>query len=93
MERSGFQTSLTFLSLEMQPTLLGPENPETRLGTRYVAHPVLFAAPSLTYPQQAECAARNIVRLIEGQGSELESYTPPPPAIKVSLGLVSLLHD
>lgn len=36
---------------------------------------------------QAEHAARNIVRLIQGQGSELESYIPPPPAIKVSLGL------
>jgi hypothetical protein len=40
---------------------------------------------------QAEHAVRNVVRLIEGQDSELESYTPPPAAIKVSLGLVSFL--
>lgn len=36
---------------------------------------------------QAEHAARNIARLIGGQDSELESYIPPPPAIKVSVGL------
>ncbi|KAF9787765.1 hypothetical protein BJ322DRAFT_1045036 [Thelephora terrestris] len=36
---------------------------------------------------QAEHAVRNVVRLIEGRDSELESYTPPPAAIKVSLGL------
>ncbi|KAJ6535104.1 hypothetical protein B0H19DRAFT_1184979 [Mycena capillaripes] len=35
---------------------------------------------------QAEVAARNVLRLIEGSGA-LERYTPGPPAIKVSLGL------
>ena len=44
-------------------------------------------------PRQAEHAVKNIVRLIDGKDPELESYTPPPPGIKVSLGLVSLLHD
>lgn len=41
---------------------------------------------------QADHAVRNIVRLIEGRDSELESYIPPPAAIKVSLGLVSLFY-
>ena len=44
------------------------------------------------HPHQAEHAVRNIVRLIEGQDSELEVYTAPPAGIKVSLGLVSFLR-
>lgn len=36
---------------------------------------------------QAEVAARNIGRLIRNTGEALERYDPPPPAIKVSLGL------
>jgi len=42
------------------------------------------------YLRQAEHAVRNIVRLIEGQDSQMEAYTAPPVGIKVSLGLVSL---
>jgi hypothetical protein len=38
---------------------------------------------------QAEVAARNIVRLINGDGDKLERYTPGAPAIKVTLGMVS----
>lgn len=38
--------------------------------------------------QMAAVAAYNIVALIRGE-DELQEYTPPPPAIKVSLGLVS----
>ena len=45
---------------------------------------------SLTHFYQAEHAVRNIARLVEGQDSQLEAYTPPPVGIKVSLGLVSL---
>ncbi|KAK7002471.1 apoptosis-inducing factor B [Favolaschia claudopus] len=38
---------------------------------------------------QAEVAARNVLRLVHGKTDEpLERYTPGPPAIKVSLGLV-----
>ena len=36
---------------------------------------------------QAEVAARNILRLVKGDGEELESYKPSAPAIKVSLGI------
>lgn len=42
---------------------------------------------------QAEHAVRNIVRLIEGRGSPLEAYTPPPAGIKVSLGLKHSAHQ
>ncbi|KAF9652776.1 hypothetical protein BDM02DRAFT_3266130 [Thelephora ganbajun] len=41
----------------------------------------------------AEHAVKNIVRLIEGRDSELESYTPPPVGIKVSLGLKYAAHQ
>jgi NADH dehydrogenase FAD-containing subunit len=38
---------------------------------------------------QAQVVARNIVRLIEGKAGELESYTYDPPAIHLTLGIVS----
>jgi len=42
---------------------------------------------------QAAHAVKNIIRLVEGQDSELESYTPPPAGIKVSLGLKYAAHQ
>jgi hypothetical protein len=46
---------------------------------------------------QAEVAARNVCRMIEkqeGRAKEtLESYKPGAPCIKLTLGLVSLLHQ
>lgn len=38
---------------------------------------------------QAKLVARNIVRLIEGKKEELETYTFDPPAIHMTLGIVS----
>ncbi|KAL1413474.1 hypothetical protein Q8F55_001248 [Vanrija albida] len=36
---------------------------------------------------QGEVAARNIVRLVKGEGEALEEYAPGVPAIKVTLGI------
>ncbi|KAK0229565.1 hypothetical protein EDD85DRAFT_957340 [Armillaria nabsnona] len=41
---------------------------------------------------QGEVAARNVLRLICDSDEPLELYTPGPPAIKVSLGLISQLQ-
>lgn len=40
--------------------------------------------------QQAELVARNIVRLIEGKGEDLDIYKYDTPAIHLSLGIVSV---
>lgn len=41
--------------------------------------------------EQAEFACRNILKLIRGGEEELDQYSPPQVAIKVSLGLVRFL--
>lgn len=38
---------------------------------------------------QADLAAKNIIKLVQGGDRTLDEYKPGPPAIKVSLGLVS----
>ncbi|KAL1710001.1 hypothetical protein EV121DRAFT_252137 [Schizophyllum commune] len=42
--------------------------------------------------QMAAVAAYNVVALIRGE-DELQEYTPPPPAIKVSLGLTQAIYQ
>lgn len=58
----------------------------------YQVRLIMFGRLRDSRGKQGEVAAMNIAKLItNGQGAALDQYTPGPPAIKISVGLVSTL--
>ena len=85
------------MQLADAPAVLGDEPTVSRYPHIFVAGDLADAFNALnaghTAWAQGEVAAKNIISIIkDGDAAELQTYTAPPYAIKVSLGLVSIVH-